>query len=89
MCNYCYLKCVLLVQALLSAAKLRFVLWELCHTFMKKGTKPITLNKMKLMLIVAFAFRIIVGASAQCDVLDCIGRYSDAVSSKIIMSKSI
>ena len=36
---------------------------------------------MKLMLIVTFAF--IVGASAQCNVLDCINRYSDAVSSKI------
>ena len=35
--NNCYLKCVLLVQASLSAAELRFVLLELCHTFEKRN----------------------------------------------------
>ena len=33
---------------------------------------------MKVMLIVAFAF--IVGASAQCNVQDCVNRYQQAVS---------
>ena len=87
-CNYCFLKvCAVGASFIICCRTEICALGVVSYILLKKGTKPITLNKMKLMLIVAFAF--IVGASAQCDVQDCLNRFQQAVSIEIIMSKSI